>query len=932
MSRNENYRKPRNKELRDLTWSLPYALRITNEKGKLLWQNRAAEDLDEATEWSQTPTTWQNKKALLQLPLATDSETLDQLDDLESELEQKKRQQRDTARKKRQAEKEQKSALRELEALQKKQDRLEERLVELEKENRALAGQKKPVPPPPPAEVAEQAHKVEQLQGTIEELERKLKKLVEQNSAESSTVKRLKGTVSELESKLRQAEEEARSRLSDSQRASELQSTVRELEEKLAQSVNAEQVSELEGTVSRLEAELRTAEEKVAESRSQSEKIEQLEGTVAELETRLAEATDQQDELKALQAKVASLEEDKTAAEIWAEELEQGRDKQDRELEKAREEVSRLEKELESASAPSEIDVSQLEKDLEQTRQSESRLRERLKVLEELKETRDSVMQSLRDELKESRSRERELRETIALYSDVRREAEKSRQEAKALKLQVAELEDRQRHLKEELLSARERLLSGGGQSQSSGESLSGAAKSQVDFLAKRLKETEQKLDQAHARLKEEQALTQSSKESERLAFQDALTGLPNVNMIRRYLSYARQQALTGGRAIALFLIDLDGFRVFNTTYGREWGDELLKAVGERLNGMRGGSHLVARHSMDRFMLLAADLEKAQLKSFLEGASRSLIEALSYPFEVKGEQIKVTGTIGISLGPAPEENHDTLYRQAEIALEAAKRDGPGRFVTFDDGLKQSLNQEATYQKQMAYAIERDEFSAVYQPVYSMTQKCIMGLELLLRWEHRDQTILKPSAFLAPAIKSGLILKITERLWPRAFAQFARWQTLRKGLTLSINLCDKELLNPALLEKTVEQVRRAGVDPSAIIFEVRDQSSLRMSPTWWEVLQRYSQAGFGLCLDDYGSDSSLFGTLAFHGFRQAKVLIDERAPGLSLATQARRDIEYCAKGVQTKFDAKLLSKAGFHLAQGYAVSRPLDSEDVDGFLA
>jgi diguanylate cyclase (GGDEF)-like protein len=931
MAQQQNYRKPRNKELRDLTWSLPYPLRITDPKGKILWQNQAAESIQVDSEWSETPTTWQNKKALLQTPAQMNvaSDVMGLVDDLETVVERLKRQQKDTARKKRQAESKLKSGERELDSLRKKLVRLEERQADLERENKTLADQGSPP-----------------------------------DARQAKELERLKERVSELESHLQQADEK--------------------VAEQKSQLEDASEVDTLNVRVSELEAELQNVEE------LHNSKVSELETKLQEVEAAPSGSTD---ELDALKAKFAQLQDDKKAVENWVEELEQSRENHDQELEKAHQELTdlkteyqdykrqvedadaerqlqeqlaekigefeRLEQQLEeeqkafdlqkkeleerlvsqetelgelkdgfeSQTTP-DIDVEKLQTELADAQRGARRLEEKLEGLEELKAERDSLLESVQGDLKESHQREKELRETLKLYSDIRKEAEKARDDAKTFRARVEELEDSQQKLKQDLIAAKEKLISGGS---SSGEGMSLPVKSQIDFLTKRLKDTEQKLDQSVAHLKEEKARNQSSKESERLAFQDTLTGLPNMNMVRRYLSYARQQAASSGRAIGLFLINLDGFRVLNTTYGREWGDELLKVVGERLNGMRGGSHIVARHSQDRFMLLAADLERSQLNSFVEQASRSLLEAISYPFDVQGEQVKVTCTIGIALGPAQGDHPDQLYQCAEMALEVAQRSGPGRYAMFDDRLRQSLKQESTYKSQMAFAIDKDEFKAVYQPVYSLTKKCVLGLELLTRWQHRDQTLLKPSAFLEPAIKSGLIMKITERLWPKAFANFARWQRMRKGLTLSINLCDKELLSPSLLEKTVNWVQQAGVDPGSVLFEVRDGSAVRMSPAWWEVLQRYSQAGFGLCLDDYGSDASLFGTLAFHGFRQAKVRIDEGAISLTPAVQGRRDLEFCAKGVQTKFDKKALSKAGFHLAQGYAVSRPIDAEGVDGFL-
>ena len=941
MSRQQEYRKPRNKELHELAWSLPYPIRILNAKDKILWQNKAAEEAGSETTWSQTPTTWQNKKAFLLVPAQiSDGEALERADDLEEAVDRLKRQQRDTARKKRQAENRRKAGEKELENAQKNLAKLEEKLAALEADKSALQEENqtlrvdledRPAEAEEPALSTELLDELEALRARVPELE-ELDEL-RSRAQELDELEQLRAQSSELE--------ELRKRVAEFEQPSQ---------EPKAEETDDSQVKELQTRLARLEEDKQAAETWLEELEQNRDQIDlQLQSTQKELaavkeefaayRTRTEEA-DAERELEAqLAAKVAefealeqTLEQEQRVFERQKAELQDRLLSQESELESLK--VGFESRSGEQAAVPAE-ELETLRKQLaeseetSQTSQKElRRLRERLDALEELKTERESLLTSVREDLKESLNREKELRETIKLYSEVRAEAEKARTEAGTLKIQVAELEGAQQQLKQELLAAREKLVNGSG---SSGEGLSLSVKSQIDFLTKRLSDTEKKLDQSLAQLKAEQAKNQSSKESERLAFQDSLTGLPNQNMIRRYLDYARQQAATSGKAIGLFLIDLDDFRMLNTAYGRDWGDALLKAVGERLNGMRGGSHMVARHSQDRFMLLAADLERSQLSSFVDQASRSLLDALAYPFDVRGEQVKVTGSVGISIGPVQGDNPDQLYRFAEEALKVAKHSGPGRYSLFDDRLAQTLKTENTYKSQMAHAIEKSEFKAVYQPVYDLGQKKILGLELLTRWERRDQTVMKPREFLDPAIKSGLILKITERLWPRAFSLLARWQRMRKGVTLSINLCDKELLSPGLLQRTVNMVRQSGVDPGTIFFEVRDQSAVRRSPQWWEVLQGYAQAGFGLCLDDYGSDASLFGTLGFHGFRQAKVLVDESALVLAPSFQARRDLQYCAKGVAQRFDKKALAKAGFQLAQGYAISRPIDESEVDGLL-
>ncbi|MFA5505763.1 MAG: diguanylate cyclase [Vulcanimicrobiota bacterium] len=860
MSRQHEYRKPRNKELHDLAWTVPFPIRITDPKGAILWQNREAEEFELEVEWTQSPTTWQSKKAFLKVPARVDhTEALARAGALETDLERLKRQQKDTARKKRQAETRLKSGERELESARKSAARLEQQLAAQESQNEQLKAtiheleeklQDLPSAPPAPVEVDNEAR--------VKELELQIARLSEDKQAMETWVEELEQNRDEIDLQLQRTQRElleVKEEFTGFRSRVEEEDAERKLQEQLA-----EKVAEFEELEQTLEQEQRVFESQKAELQAQ--------------------LVSQESELEELKAEFQNRSSEQQAAQVSKREL--------------------------------------------------GRLQEKLEALEELKQEREELLNAVRQDLKESLEREKELRETIKLYSEVRQEAERARTEARTLKLQVAELESAQQQLKEELLSTREKMLNSSGGS--SGESLSVPIKSQIDFLTKRLSDTEKKLDQAVAQLKEEQAKNQSNRESERLAFQDSLTGLPNQNMIRRYLDYSHQQALGSGRALGLFLIDLDDFRVLNKAYGRDWGDSLLKAVGERLNGMRGGSHMVARHSQDRFMLLAADLERAQLASFVDQASRSLLDALAYPFEVKGEQVKVTGSVGVCVGPVQGENPGQLYKRAEEALKVAKRSGPGRYTLFDDSLLHSLKKESTYKSQMIHAVEKSEFKAVYQPVYDLQQRRIMGLELLIRWERRDQTVLKPAEFLDAATASGSILKITEKLWPRAFALMARWQRMRKGLTLSINLCDKELLSPSLLQRTTGMVRQAGLDPGTIFFEVRDQSELRNSASWWEVLQVYAQEGFGLCLDDYGSDASLFGTLGFHGFRQAKVVVDERYPILSPSLQARKDLQYCAKGLEHKFDKKGLARAGFQQAQGYAISHPIGEAEVEGLLS
>ena len=916
MASSNDYRKPRNKELKDLTWNLPYALRIKDPDGRILWQNRTAEELDEGSDWNEHPVSWQNQKAVLELPVDRSSvEARSRIAELEEEVSRLKKHQRGTARKKKRAEEKARKKQKSAGAAEKREEKLQEQLEKLQRENDQLKAELESAPAG-----AESDKETKRLNKQVKELESKLatkdKSLERVSSELEAQAKKLEQLQGESEERSKEMEsllkekERLEKALADAPEAIETPAVDPALEEKAEKL--AEDKKALENWVEDLEEKLDAEKTKAAGLEAELAKAEKrCHELEAESSDRVADEI--ADQLEALKQEKSEFQDQLKAQE---EELEKLRVLASQKSSESRNDggaSAKLQEELEEAKAA-----------LASANRREERLSEKLKTLEELRQEHGNVLSMLREDLKDSRDREKELKETIKLYSDVRQRLEEAREK-------ISTLEASEEKLKEQLKA--------GGASRTAGEApadedtLSISVKTQIKFLEKRVADTEKKLDAANAQLQKEQAQNKSAKETERLAYQDTLTTLPNRNMIDRYLSYAHQQSRSSGRSLGLFVIDIDGFRYLNNTFGREWADELLKAVGQRLNSMRGGSHLVARKGQDQFILLAADIEKKAAPTFCQEAARSLLEALAYPFDVSGQEVKLTGSIGASLGPLEGDSSLGLYEHSMMALEQAKRRGTSQFVLFDESVRQKEQQESVYAKQMEHAIEKDEFKAVFQPVFHLGKGLVMGLELLMRWEHRDQRELKPGDFLDAAIKSGLIFKMTERVWPKAFQNFAKWQRMRPGLTLSINLCDKELLSPSLLKKAVQWVQQYGVAPSSVIFEVRDQSRLRRSPNWWQILQDYHAAGFGLCLDDFGSDASYFGTLAYQGFKQAKMRVsDEKSLQLVAAPQAGKHVQYCAKFLQSKFDKKALMKAGFHLAQGYAVSRPLDYDGVDMVLS
>lgn len=941
MPSNSDYRKPRHKELQDLVWSLPHPVRVKDPEGRLLWQNRQAEQCLEEDGWTTGSGTWQNKKAVFESRVEGDTSNLQARQaELEDEIARLKKQQRQTARKKRQAEdsvkkheksvdSSEKKLRQEIARLEKELGKLPAQKEKLEADNKKLKQDLKELKAASKQAEKEQADSAQlkevkqELKRAREEAERRLEDVEqrrEENAKQAELLFKARARISELEEQAAAAPAEPSpevGKLEEDKRA--LETWVEELE---AERDKAQaQVKVLEQALSELEQAFRDFKQEVENDRTERELEAQLAEKVAELEalekTLESEQRSFEEEKAELRHRLDSQEQEtRSLREGIAASAEEASD-EERELAVLKLEVAETKEELED-----------LKTELHLSQRKEKRLTEKLSTMESLREEHAKVLDLLKEDLAESRQREKELKEqvrsgsgSVAGYSprpDNTEELNSLREEAARLKEKVRELESRP---------------AAAPAPGDSGEPLSLPVKNQIDFLKSRLAGTEKELDEARVKLQQEKAQNQSSKEAERLAFQDSLTGLPNRNMVDRYLDFAHQRARQSGRTVGLFLIDVSGFRLLNKTHGSKWGDRLLKSVGERLNSMRGSSHLVGRMGRDQFLLLAADIDRANQAQFVQDASRSLLEAVAYPFELDGDQVNLTGSVGVSFGPLEGDSSRGLYEQAETALEQAKQMGTSKFALYDEKLKQMKQREATYATQMAHALEKNEFKTVFQPVFNLHKGIVLGLELLLRWEHRDLRVLEPAEFLEPAIKSGLIFQITEKVWPQAFREFAKWRKMRPGLTLSINLSDRELLSPSVLKRAVQLAKDNQIDPRTIIFEVRDQSRLRMSSTWWRVLQDYTSAGFGLCLDDFAADASLFGTLAYTGFVQAKMSVfDERNIQFVAAPQASKNLLYGVKRLQTKFDKKALAKMGFHLAQGYAVSRPLDYADVDMVLS
>ncbi|TVP56397.1 MAG: EAL domain-containing protein [Halomonadaceae bacterium] len=425
--------------------------------------------------------------------------------------------------------------------------------------------------------------------------------------------------------------------------------------------------------------------------------------------------------------------------------------------------------------------------------------------------------------------------------------------------------------------------------------------------------------------------------ELEAAANYDVLTGLPNRRLLADRLSHALARAERAGETLAVCLLDMDGFKPINDTYGHELGDKVLQEMARRLNQQVRKDDTVARLGGDEFVLLLNGATSEHL-------FQRLLDAISVPMVLGGITLQPTVSLGITPFPEDLVDSDMLLRHADQAMYQAKEAGKNCFSFFDsshDAQRRSHRQQFNRLRQ---ALEEEEFVLFYQPQVDMRSGIIIGMEALIRWHHPEQGLLAPAAFLPLIEGSELEQPLGEWVINTAFTQLAAWQAAGRQFPVCINIGANHLLDPrfiACLEQTM--VRHSQVAPPMISLEILETTALHDMCEAWEVISHCQELGFKVALDDFGTG---FSSLTY--FRKLPVdliKIDQsfirdmlkdnhdRAIVESVVFMAQKfDRPVLAEGVETDEHARELLAMGCHFMQGYGIARPMPAHEVMGWSA
>ncbi|WDD99029.1 EAL domain-containing protein [Thalassomonas actiniarum] len=416
-------------------------------------------------------------------------------------------------------------------------------------------------------------------------------------------------------------------------------------------------------------------------------------------------------------------------------------------------------------------------------------------------------------------------------------------------------------------------------------------------------------------------------------AHHDALTKLANRAMFSDRLTYAiRHLKRHPAYKFSVLFIDLDRFKLINDTLGHHTGDLFLIEIAARLKECVRENDVLARLGGDEFVVL---LDAIQSQDDVEDIATRIIERIAQPFELDGQILHSSASIGISLCHNHYQDANEILRDADAAMYQAKSLGRGRYVFFDESMREQLLASMTLEQELRVAINQQQFELHYQKISNLECSQIIGFEALLRWQHPKKGLLTPSEFLFMAEETGMILEIENWVIEEVSRQLLSWQYGSEfdNAFIAVNLSGRHLTQVSQLSKLIDNIRKNIALPQRLILEFNESAFEQHNEQALKGLRKLKALGVKLALDDYGAGLSSLNFLYSYPFEIIKLdrsfvrSLKNNEKNLSVIRalhELGQDFGYrlVAEGIENEDTLQKLHAAGCEFGQGYYLNRPV----------
>ncbi|HEY0145803.1 MAG TPA: EAL domain-containing protein [Methylovirgula sp.] len=426
--------------------------------------------------------------------------------------------------------------------------------------------------------------------------------------------------------------------------------------------------------------------------------------------------------------------------------------------------------------------------------------------------------------------------------------------------------------------------------------------------------------------------LRSSEAAARQVAGRDALSGLPNRFLFNALVDAEIARCKRGRHQFALFYLDLDHFKQANDTFGHDVGDRLIVAVTRRLADVLRSCDHFARLGGDEFALMQADVNEPRDCARL---AQRILDAMSAPFDIGGQQIFIGISIGIALCPQNATDCQELMRLADLALYRSKQAGRNRFAFFEAKMGEELRMRQSAEDELRTAIENNELELLYQPIISSTDDKIICVEALARWRHKTYGLLSADSFIPLAEERGLIVQLGEWALRRACADAMRWP----GIKVAINVSPIQFRQKDFVATVNRILTESGIDPQRVELELTEGVIIADADLAEHSMINLRALGVHMVLDDFGTGYSSLIYLRRFAFDKIKIdrsfleSMEDSGESViivrSIVDLGRSlGLRVTAEGVETEEQARLLRSIDCDELQGFLFARPMSVEDID----